>query len=422
MEIVLPVVGLYVVGDLWRQHQRATLDEGLTAASEEPLKEVLPPVSAPMDVKPAVPPEQQTDVPLRPFQSAYGARDEILAQAPIRLPDADHATLRTRRKQLWRPRATDEPLDAPGTYEVGGLFGTPKGIQIRRASQMERVQKPLMRDYRDSGGDLRADAGGVEPGRAWVKENQLPQRNLRAQAYAVHNYRQNELESVGGMGARPTQPMGYGGRARSIGVTTRNKNVWVEQKPLLNARSPFQKVAVLAQPDVRLNKDTTFMGRKGYVRGLGAPRPAVADAGVEDREDRVLPGRQPGVTAFSGTKRYTGMASTTRESMQQRETLGSTSGTGTVQKPLGHWGKRMQPTTIQDQLKGSMVTSGRRPNQQKQQAALSTSLGMGEMRFTRRAVTAIPQGRDVQRPTILPMVRTVTKETGRDEGGPSMNY
>lgn len=429
MEVVVPLASLYMVGEWLRMQRRAisaaeaeTGVEALSGAptldSRDPLGAMLSPPGSAAPETTGVDESEQRDVPLQPFRSAYGARDELLAQAPVRLPDSEHATFRGRRKQLWTPRTTDVTLERQAWDEtgalVGNLYGTPKSIEVRRSGQKSRFLPFLKRDLVDSQGAM-VNTAGEEPGRAWAQEGQLPQRSRRMDAYIQHNYRQNELE-IGSSGrSRAMNPMGYGGHARTAQITTRNKNVQVDQRP--QWRSPFQKVSVPGQPDLRLNKDTTFTGRRGFLRGVGGQRPTVLSTGVEDKEDRVMEGRQPGVTASMYAKPFTGAGQVLGEG-----TMRQTDQYDAGQRATRHYGKRNQLTAIQDEFRGNTIVRGRVASTQRSHSMPSWSMGMGGILNTRRATTGIPSGRSrITKPT-LPVVRTVSNSSGRDgEWGPTNN-
>jgi len=79
-------------------------------------------------------------------------------------------------------------------------------------------------------------------------------------------------------------------------LDTHRKNIQVTRFPQLSSQVMFSTKNTAINPEMRLGKDKTVQGRTPMVRGLNrSTRPYIGDVTSYGKEDKLMPGRQPGI-------------------------------------------------------------------------------------------------------------------------------
>lgn len=226
-------------------------------------------------------------------------REDALFHNVPALPSGNRPFQPTLRKHKWMPKHETVDYREP---EIGNVRLTTKPTDVRVSDVLKRYE-PNRKDFQDANGNIiSTHATGVD--------RIIP--SSEQEGYLLSSYRRKEWqERYNPNTIRKTQVNGkqmgvsqmvFGGKqlpSMNCGMAwdSTRKNVAVTRIPQMSSQVQHDTMGNRSQfSEHRLGKDSTVQGRTPMVKGMGRPtRPYVADNNISQKEDKVQPGRQPGI-------------------------------------------------------------------------------------------------------------------------------
>lgn len=245
---------------------------------------------------------------LQPTPNIIEGRDTALTEVAPSLPDPPKGWVQPQRRLHWT--ANHESERDPGVFEFGNAKWTFNQQKLSRSIEQSRLPMPDTRNFVNSDREfvyadgsatgqvatkMYGDGGeyGYEYSQYLMTRGLKQDPRLQGTLYP-HLKRKTEPEAKS-MPVKSQLP-GYAAGTSYIGISEpHRKNINPVHHPIV--KNVYGNVRLDPDVDYGLERDRTIEARTPYVRGMARPtRPAILDLGVSMHEDKVLPGRQPGVS------------------------------------------------------------------------------------------------------------------------------
>ena len=342
----------YLIDKQTRTHKEALNSQIITGSEsmdanttnvEDPTIPTIPSTTVNRDVLLADP-----EQPLAIQDQFFRSREDALHHNVPALPSGNRPYVPSLRKNMWMPAHESVDYREP---EIGNTKYTTRATDVTVNDILKRY-RPNRNDFVDANGNItRSFSTGVD---------MVPPASER-DGYELSRYRRKEYQSkyqpnvvrttqINGKQLAPLK-LAYGTaelqKSSDAAWDTQRKNILVRRIPQISSQVEFNTTATRAKSaEMRLSKDTTFQARTPMIRGLSKPtRPNVADYGDTEKEDHVLPGRQPGIHNNNYHAPYVNHGIQMSEVRRKSDELGTSgSGYNLQQRNYGsipsNWGKR----------------------------------------------------------------------------------